>query len=258
MNSDANRGALLNTVIVDDEQPCRETLSLLLSMHCPQVRVIAQYDSIASALAGIESQSPDLVFLDIMLPDGMGFDLLRQIGHVKFKVIFTTAHDEYAIRAIRLSALDYLMKPVLSGELRAAVERATQLTSSVSVHATQLGLLHDHLSPGGEAHTKIALPTLDGFTFIELRDIVVCEARRNYTECVMTQGEPLLICRTLKEFEELLSDRGFFRIHQSHIINLQHLRRFVRGKGGYVVMSNGREFEVSARRKEEFIRRIGM
>ncbi len=257
MHVESNHPKPLRAILVDDEEHCRKTLSRLLAVQCHGVREIAQCDSVASGLEAIRTNNPDLVFLDIELPDGTGFDLLQKIGPVPLKIIFTTAHDEYAIRAIRFSALDYLMKPISATELRAAVERAATTTTPSPAHATQIRLLQDNLS-GSEGKAKIALPTLDGFMFVALADIVICEARRNYTECVMATGETLLVCRTLKEFEELLAEHAFFRIHHSHIINLQHLRRYVRGKGGYVVMSSGRECEVSVRRKEEFIARLGM
>lgn len=248
---------LLRAVIVDDEEHCRRTLSRLLTIHCHGVHEIAQCHSVASGLEVIRANKPDLVFLDIEMSDGTGFDLLQQSESVPFKIIFTTAHDEYAIRAIRFSALDYLLKPISVTELRAAVERAAESTAVSPVHQTQIRLLRDNLS-GTDGQAKIALPTLDGFMFVALADIIVCEARRNYTECILAKGDALLVCRTLREFEDLLAEQGFFRIHHSHIINLHHLRRYVRGRGGYVVMSNGREFEVSMRRKEEFIARLGM
>jgi two-component system, LytTR family, response regulator len=256
MNPDAVQATSLTALLVDDERRCRDTLSRLLAAHCPQVREIEQCGSVEAADMAIRTHRPDLVFLDIMLPDGTGFDLLRQLHPVGFKVIFTTAHEEHAIRAIRFSALDYLMKPVMSSELVSAVARACEAQSATIAQTSRIKLLHENLFAGDE-HAKIALPTLDGFLFVELGDIVTCEARRDYTACATTNGETLLVCRTLKEFEELLSPHGFFRVHHSHIINLRHLRRYVRGKGGYVVMSNGREFEVSVRRKEEFIAHIG-
>ncbi len=257
MNDASEHPEPLRAVLVDDEEHCRRTLSRLLADHCHGVREIAQCDSVASGLEVIRTNKPDLVFLDIEMPDGTGFDLLQQAGSVPFKIIFTTAHDEYAIRAIRFSALDYLMKPISAAELRAAVERAAAPAAASPVHPTQIRLLRDNLSGAG-SRAKIALPTLDGFIFVALADIISCEARRNYSECLLEKGDTLLVCRTLKEFEDLLEEQGFFRIHHSHIINLHHLRRYVRGKGGYVVMSNGREYEVSVRRKEEFIARLGM
>jgi two-component system LytT family response regulator len=246
-----------NALIVDDERRCRDTLSRLLAVHCPQIREVAQCDSVDAACAAIATHRPDLVFLDVMLPDGTGFDVLERLDPVGFKVIFTTAHEQYAIRAIRFSALDYLMKPVLSSELLDAVNRAAASPAGTAASASQIRLLQHNLAADTD-RAKIALPTLAGFQFVELSDIVSCEARRDYTECLLSCGDALLVCRTLKQFEELLTGHGFFRIHHSHLINLRHLRSYVRGKGGYVVMSNGREFEVSVRRKEEFITYIGL
>ncbi|MBL0174989.1 MAG: response regulator transcription factor [Ignavibacteria bacterium] len=258
LHAGATGTAHIRAIIVDDEQPCRETLLRHLARHCPHLHVLAQCASVAEALEAIGACDPDLVFLDIMLPDGTGFDVLQCLDRVAFKVIFTTAHDEFAIRAIRFSALDYLLKPVLVGELLAAVEKVSQPRIPAHTSPTQIRLLRENLAHGGNNEMQMALPTLDGFMFVAVHDMVSCEARSNYTECGMANGEALTVCRTLKEFEDLLGDRGFFRIHHSHMINLRHLRRYVRGKGGYVVMSSGKEFEVSVRRKDAFITALGM
>ncbi len=258
MNEHQPGSSHLRAIIVDDEELCRDTLRRHLDKHCPAIQIVAECGSVAESLDAIPANNPDLVFLDIMLPDGTGFEILERIEQLTFKVIFTSAHDEYAIRAIRFSALDYLLKPVCIDELVAAVEKVGQTSTPATAQTTQIRLLRENLGHTSDGDMQMALPTIDGFNFVTLSDIVSCEAKRNYTECVTCQGEVLLVCRTLKEFEELLSDRGFFRIHHSHIINLKHLRKYVRGKGGYVVMSTGREFEVSVRRRESFIIALGM
>lgn len=253
MSDDVVRGKDLNVILVDDEKHCRDALARMLTLHFPAIRILAHCDSTDAAAKTIAALNPELVFLDIMLPDGTAFDLLQRFDPVPFRIIFTTAHDEYAIRAIRFSALDYLMKPLLLEELRTAVDRAIRMMPMRESYSSQIRLLHDRIGGIHGGQEKIALPTLDGFQFVELADIVSCEARSNYTECTLANAESLLVCRTLKEFEELLVQHGFFRIHHSHIINLHHLKRYVRGKGGYVIMSNNREFEVSTRRKEDFL-----
>ncbi len=251
-------GSVLRAAVVDDEAACRLMLKHLLAKHCPEVAVIAECESVDEAVRTLPVCSPDLVFLDIMLTDGTGFDLLQQLETVPFKVVFTTAHDTFAIRAIRFSALDYLLKPIQRDELVSAVARASETSQATRTHSSQLRLLHDNLAATTGGDTQIALPTLDGFIFVTVHDIVDLEANGNYTTCSTTQGETHLICRTLKEFDDLLADHGFFRIHHSHSINLRHLRRYIRGKGGYVIMSSGKELEVSVRRREEFIAQLGM
>lgn len=244
-------------LLVDDEAACRARLAHLLELHCPQVQIVAECATVAEALAAMPGAAPDLVFLDIMLPDGTGFDLLQRLGAASFKVVFTTAHDQFAIRAIRLSALDYLLKPVSSAELIAAVGKIDMRDAEPSTQPAQIALLHTNLAQHNDDDMQITLPTLDGFLFLPVRDLVCCEAESNYTKCCTASGETVLVSRTLKEFEELLAGHRFVRIHHSHMINLRHLRRYVRGKGGYVVLTGGRELEVSVRRKEEFVRAIG-
>ena len=198
------------------------------------------------------------MFLDVELPDGTAFDDLQQLGGIRFQIIFTTAHAEYALRAIRFSALDYLMKPVVAEETRAAVDKVRGRRQDHDVRAHQMRTLQKHLVSGGEGMDRIVLPTQEGFIFVELHDIVWCEAQSNYTVFHLVAGPALIACRTMMEFEELLQEHGFFRIHHSHMINLHHVARYVKGKGGYVVMSTGTELEVSVRkRKEEFVGRIG-
>lgn len=249
---------VLRAAVVDDEAASRLMLKHLLAKHCPQVTVIAECGSVDEAVRTLPACAPDLVFLDIMLDDGTGFDILQQLESVPFKVVFTTAHDTFAIRAIRFSALDYLLKPIQREELIHAVARAGDSAPPPRTHSSQLRLLHDNLASSTGNDTQIALPTLDGFIFVAVHDIIDLEAQGNYTACTTTQGETHIISRTLKEFDDLLAEHGFFRIHHSHSISLRHLRRYVRGKGGYVVMSNGKELEVSVRRKEEFIAQLGM
>ena len=190
-----------------------------MNKHCPAIRIVAECGSVAEALDAIPANKPDLVFLDIMLPDGTGFEILERIEQLTFKVIFTSAHDEYAIRAIGFSALDYLLKPVCVDELVAAVEKAGQTSAPATAQKTQIRLLRENLGHTSDGAMQMALPTIDGFNFVTLSDIVSCEAKGNYSECVTCKGEVLLVCRTLKEFEELLSDRGFFEstIHTSSI-----------------------------------------
>ncbi len=242
---------ILQAVIVDDEARGREGLRRLLSIHCPRIRVEAECGSVAEAVAALERSSPDVVFLDIELPDGTGFDILQRTRSETYRTIITTAHDTYAIRAIRSSALDFLVKPIVGEELVEAVRRAEEQVLSQEARADQLRLLGAHMR--GADHGRIAVPTAEGLRFLELSMVIRCQAHGNYTEFVLADRTHLLVSHTLKNYDELLSDRGFFRIHHAHVINLLHVRRYLRGKGGIVVMSDGTELEVAVRRKEEFL-----
>lgn len=248
----------LTAVIVDDERKSLEALQRLLTTQHPEILIQTTCDSVASAFGTLSTSTPDVVFMDIMLPDGTAFDLLAQLPSVKFKIIFTTGHDEFALRAIKLAALDYLLKPIDTDELRQAIARLRESKHDHENHERQLRLLQYHVTSSGTDSAKIALPTLDGFSFVPISDIIKCVAQGNYTDIFLTNRNKLTACKILKEFEELFAPFDFARIHNSYIINLQHLKRYVKGKGGYVVLSDGSELEVSVRRKEEFLRRIGM
>ena len=245
----------LRAFIVDDEARCREALKHLLSKYCPDVSVDTECESVRAALEVLRESTPDILFLDVVLQDGTGFDVLQRADCENISIIFTTAHDEHALKAIKFSALDYLMKPVDADELVAAVGKARHAGATREVRTKQLNLLRQNLGEGPEAE-RIALPTLDGFTFVELASIVFCEAQSNYTRFKFRDGESVIVCRTLKDYENLLEEHGFFRIHRSHMINLRHLERYVRGKGGYVVMSSGAELEVSPRCKEALLEKV--
>ncbi|MBI5648443.1 MAG: response regulator transcription factor [Ignavibacteriae bacterium] len=258
MNTTLHPSSTLRAVLVEDEPLCRETLRELLVRECLQVTVVAEADSVAAAVECIPRAAPDLLFLDVELPDGTGFDVLEYFHREKCRVIFTTAHNEYAVRAIRFAALDYLLKPIDADELRCAVARAsapraTAVPRDADAEETRSLVV---CSPQ-DVDARIAVPTVDGLTFLALRHIVWCEAASNYTILHCRDGTQRTSTRSLHEFEELLSARAFIRIHHSYIINLAHIERYVKGRGGYVVMNGGKELEVSTRRRDEFLRRLG-
>lgn len=267
MDDGAAPSALLRAVVVEDEPHYRDALLGLVADCCPSVRVAAVCGSVAEAVAALRAERVDLLFLDVELPDGTGFEVLERVDGASFRVIFTTAHAEHAVRAIKCAALDYLVKPVLADELRDAVAKAQAdavrrraapaSPADRDTQAGQIRLLREHLAAGPGGAGKIVLPTQEGLVFIELRDIVWCEARNNYTAFHLANGRHTVASRSMKEFEELLDDHGFFRIHHSHLVNLMRVARYVRGKGGYVVMDSGKELEVSVRRRDEFLDRIG-
>ncbi|MFK7971669.1 MAG: LytR/AlgR family response regulator transcription factor [Bacteroidia bacterium] len=238
----------LKTLIIDDEEDARITLRALLDMYCPNVEIIAEADSVESGITQITAHQPDLVFLDIRLSPGSGFDVLHALAPINFRIIFVTAYDEYAIRAIRFSALDYLTKPVDIDELEDAVKRAGEKEEK---HSLQLEVFRDTMSA---RFGRMVLPTLEGFIVIQLADLVRCEADRNYTHVYLKDGRKLTASRSLKSYDELLSPNGFHRIHQSHIVNLAEVREYKRRKkGGIALLSNGDELPVSDQRKDGFL-----
>jgi two-component system LytT family response regulator len=243
-------------MLVDDEQHCRESLKHLLGEHCPELEVIKECSSVESAVKALFDIPIDVLFLDVMMSDGTGFDVLERTRNIPFRTIFTTAHDEFAIRAIRFAAIDYLLKPICADDLINAAARIPRIPDAAEIRSDQIKTLSGHIHPLQASPDMMALPTQDGLTFIEVRTIIRCEAKSNYTELSATEGEQITVCRTLKEFEDLLQPYDFIRIHHSHIINLHHLRSYVKGKGGYVIMSDGGEIEVSVRKKEEFLQRL--
>lgn len=258
MTNSQHPSRTLRAALVEDEPLCRGTLRELLLHECPQVTVVAEADSVASAVERIPRAAPDLLFLDVELPDGTGFDVLERFHPDEYRVIFTTAHNEYAVRAIRFAALDYLLKPIDADELRTAVARAAAVRASVAPREVEDDESRSLVvCTPQDADARIAVPTVDGLTFLALRHIIWCEAASNYTILHCHNGVQRTSTRSLHEFEELLSDRSFIRIHHSYIINLAHIERYVKGRGGYVVMDGGKELEVSTRRRDEFLRRLG-
>lgn len=242
-------------LIVDDEIHCLETLQTMLQRKYPSFTQIMGATSVAIAREMIGKYAPELIFLDVEMPHQNGFDLLKSLERVPFDVIFTTAYDQYAIKAIKFNALDYLLKPFSMKELDAAVQKY--------IHKRGNALAADHTREGLKATLKqppnppkkIALPSLRGRTFVPVEQIIRCEARDNYSKVYLTDGTTHLVSKTLKEFEYLLDDRQFFRVHYSHLINLQHISKYIQGNGGHVLMSDGSSIEVSRRRKPEFLRR---
>jgi two-component system LytT family response regulator len=244
----------LNAVIVDDEARSRNVLAHLLSSYCPEIELLGTADNGADAGKLIKEERPDLVFLDIEMKGETGFDLLQQLGPVKFDIIFTTAHDKYAIQAIRFSALDYLMKPILADELRNAVKRVFDKKDG-NDRVRQLDALVYNISYSN-ADKKLALPTSNGLEFVSISEVVRCESSDNYTYFHLKDQTKLLISKTLMEFDRMLTPYYFFRVHQSHLINLRMIRKFQKGDGGILVMEDGTEIDVSRRKKSELIEKL--
>lgn len=244
----------MHAVIIDDEKHCRDVLQMLLERHCPEVTVDALCGDPEEALKVIERLQPQLVFLDIEMPGMNGFELLESCARRSFAVIFTTAYDQYAIKAIRHSALDFLLKPIDKDELVQSVQKAlTQTTNSATKVDALLQFLHQHVQP----NERLALPTEDGLRMIPVKDITYCESAGGYTKVFMVQQSlPTLICRSLKEVEEALRDKGFFRVHNSYLINLSYMHKYIKGDGGEIIMTDGKNIPVSRNRKQDFLTRI--
>lgn len=240
----------MKAVIVDDEKDSRQILADYVRKYCPEVTVCGFGESVATGLEAIRTHRPDIVFLDIEMPYGNGFDLLEKADDVFFETIFVTAFDNYAIRALNLSAAYYLLKPIDIDELVKAIQkiRGERAAGNGQRHAQ---VLLDNLR--APVPQKIMLPTLEGFEIVGINAILYCEAVDNFTRFHFEQASPLLICRTLKYFEDVLKDHGFLRIHRSHVIHPSHVVRYTKGKGGYVTMKNGAELEVSPNRKKDFL-----
>lgn len=238
-----------DVVLIDDEIHCNESLGLLLAACCPQVNIKAKFNTPREALTWLKSNRADLVFLDIEMPGMSGFDLLARTEGIDFDVIFVTAYDQYAIKAFHYSAISYLLKPVDQEDLRVTLDRWIKKKDK-TITAGQLGLMYELLRDTDRHRRRIALPTSDGLEFIEIRNIVRCESDSNYTRIFCTGKEQHLICRTLKEVENVLGECGFLRIHHSHLVNPSYIRKLVRNSGGYIVMEDQTQIPFSKSRKD--------
>jgi two-component system LytT family response regulator len=245
---------MLTAIIIDDEQKGRIALREKLHTYCPQVQLTGEAANAAEGLQLIKEKDPHIVFLDIEMPHMNGFEMLQQLPNKNFHLIFTTAYDQYAIKAIKYAAFDYLLKPVDIEDLRSAIERVQQQTQEPT--DKMLEVLHENLHT---RHTlnKIAIPTMEGLLFFNIADIVHLEAQSNYTIIHFANHPKLLASRTLKDFEELLPADTFFRTHHSHIINLNYIKRYIKGDGGQIEMQNGNFATVSRRKKDEFLKNFG-
>jgi two-component system LytT family response regulator len=246
---------MVRTVLIDDETDSIRVLQRLLNAYCPEVEVIGTADGVETALNLIQMARPDLVFLDIEMTHGNAFDLLNQLQPITFQIIFVTAFDNYAIRAFKYSALDYLLKPVDIDDLREAVKRAATKVQGKSF-LDQMETLLYNMETFQLSQQKMAVPTLTGLVFVPIKDILRFEANGSYTTIYLTSKEEIIATRNIKEYEDLLPAAIFCRVHNSHIINLHKIQKYHKGRGGYVIMEDGSNIEVASRRREEFLRRL--
>ncbi len=244
---------VLTAIIVDDEPNSLNALKNKLSRYCPEVSLIAECASAEEGIRVIEERHPDIVFLDVEMPRMNGFVMLQHLSNRDFELIFTTAYDQYAIEAIRASALDYLVKPVEVVELKASVDRAIQ-KRHLPEGTTRIETLLHNLISDNRTTRRIAIPSMEGFQFVDTDSIQYLEAFSNYTILYMQGNQKITVSRTLKDFEELLPPAVFIRIHHSYIINKYQVARYIKGEGGQVVMNNGKVLDVARRKKDDFLR----
>jgi len=243
---------MIRACIVDDEKKGRDTLSKLLEEYCKDVEIIGEADSVETAYQFISGNHPELVFLDVEMPRGSGFELLKRFEKVNFKTIFVTAHNHYAIKAIKFSAVDYLLKPVDVDEL---VEAVSRVKSMPVLHQSSYTGLLDNLD--NTRSGKLAVPVKDGVAFIHASDIIRMQADGSYTH-IYTLTEKYTASKNVKEYEDLLHDMNFFRAHHSHLINLKHVKHFSRVDGYFALMSDGSSVEVSRRKKDHFLQLMNL
>ncbi len=247
---------MIRAIIVDDEEKGRIFLKNMVDEYCKEVQIVAMADAIDTGIETIRAYHPDLVFLDIKMPRGTGFDVLKELHEMDFEVIFTTAHDNYALTAIKFSAIDYLLKPIDINELQEAVEKMIRKKDR-KLKKENFEVFLSNLQMENSMK-KIALPTQDGLMFVKVEHIIRCEGEGAYTKIKLVENEKLMVSKNLKEIEGLLFDCGFFRVHKSHLINLSHVKRYIKGSGGTVVMSDQHSVEVSKRRKEAFLEQLNI
>lgn len=244
---------MIKAILIDDEKNSRMALSKLIESYAKDVHILAEASNLQEGLDAIRIHKPDLVFLDLEMPDSNGLELFEQLDKIDFEVIITTGHQEYAVRAVRTAALDYLLKPIDLEELEQSIERVFAKRKQKRENKNFDIFIKNFKNTSDQ---QIALASSDGLTFLKVSEIIYCKGDGAYTYFFIEDGTKLTVSKNLKEFEDLLSDKGFFRIHKSYLINLRHMKKYVRGDGGYVVLSNGDHADVSKRKKEGFMKQI--
>lgn len=241
-------------IIVDDEAYSCEALATMLERYCPEIKLLDLCYSAASAIVSINEMKPEILFLDIEMPYMNGFEMLEKLPGMNFKLIFTTSYDQYAIKAIRFSALDYLLKPVDKDDLQKAVQKAISIPGNPLPE--QLEVLLHKLNKPKVVVNKIAIPTMEGLQMVQVENIIRCEADRNYTNLFLKNKEKITASRNLKDLEEMLEDYSFIRVHHSHLVNLNEVEKYIRGEGGYLLMSDKTSVDVSRSRKDILLKKL--
>ncbi len=246
---------ILKAVVVDDELASRAALANYIAKYCPDVAVVGFGDSVKTGLTAIRQHQPDIVFLDVEMPYGNAFDLLEQAGEVNFETVFVTAFSHYAVKALNFSASYYILKPIDIDELIQAVQKI-RLEKEKSQYSFHTKILMENLQAVNRQLQKIVLPLLEGFEVIQVKDIIRCQANDNFTDFYMVNGSKILICRTLKFYEDILADFDFLRVHKSHLINLQKVKKYLKGKGGQVMMADDSVVDVSPQKKQDLLNKF--
>ncbi len=245
--------ALYTAIIIDDEPNVATLLKNHLAEY-PQIQVAAICHSAIEGIKAVKEHQPALVFLDIEMPGGNGFDFLEAFTDIPFHIIFTTAYNEYALQAIKFSALDYLLKPIAADDLKTALDKFFRLTGK-SLKTEQLHYLIENVNQPVMPN-KIAIPEPDSITFVDVSDIIRCKSEGSYTQVFLKHDKKILASKSIGDFEDILQHAGFFRIHRSHLININEIKKYVKGEGGYIILSDGSEVEVSRRKKQAFLELI--
>jgi two-component system LytT family response regulator len=243
---------MLRAIIVEDEFRSRQTLTGMLKLFCKNVQVVGEAENVKEGIDLIRKENPDIVFLDIQMPDGSGFKLLEEFGQINFDIIFTTAYDQFAIQAIKFSALDYLLKPIFQEDLIKAVKKAEDNKAKHN-RSEHVDVLLENLKKPLNEPPKIILSTAEKINVVLIDDILRCESDNYYTLFFFTNGQKLLVSKTLKENEELLKDHHFIRPHKSHLVNSKYITGFLKQEGGYIIMNDGTNIPVSRRKKESIM-----
>lgn len=246
----------MKAVIIEDEKKSREMLADLLKNNFPQITILGLGKNVAEGVELINTHKPNLLFLDISMPDGTGFDVLEKVQGAKFDIIFTTATDKHALKAIKYSACDYLLKPIDIDELKSAINRLIEKRSSNMPSMDNLQFLIQNLKRADDNYNKITLPTGNAYEIVSIKDIIRCEADGSYTNFHLTGGKKLMVSASLKHYEDLLPPNDFIRIHHHHLINMNHVTRFLKVDGGYAIMSDNTQLEISRRKKDAFLERL--
>lgn len=250
----------ITCIIVDDEGQNQQVLAKMIDQFCPTVQVVGIAASVNEAVDLIEKHKPHIVFLDVEMPEGNGFTLFDKIDNPEFDVIFTTAHADYAIKAIKFAAMDYLLKPINLIELRTAIEKVAEKlmskTNEQESNSQKIDVIRSNQSDTSFEFKKIALPTTEGLEFYLVKDILRCEADRAYCIFHLTDKRKIVVSKSLKEYEEILSDANFFRVHKSNMVNVGHIVKYVKGKGGHVILSDNSLVNVAVRKKDELLKVI--
>lgn len=245
-------GNKIQAVIIDDEKNSIITLTKLIEKYVPEVEIIATAQSVESGIDTIDSKQPELVFLDINMPDGDGFEVIENTNYNDYDVVFTTAYDEYAIKAFEFSAVHYLLKPIRGKELKEAVKRYHELQKDLDIK-TKANVLNENIHSKLE---KLILPTSNGLIIINLDDVIRCESSNNYTTFFLVNKDQIVVSKSINNYEQILQDSHFARVHNKHLINFKYIKKYVKGRGGYLIMENDTQVDVSEGKKKDFLNKL--